>query len=50
MRASDMRILVIDEAYRPKGATTGLTEAALGGAVSVGVETEMVLLRDHDVK
>jgi multimeric flavodoxin WrbA len=45
-----MKILAINGTYRPKGTTTGLTEAALEGATSVGAETEMVLLRDHDVR
>jgi multimeric flavodoxin WrbA len=45
-----MKILAINGTYRKNGTTTGLTEAALGGAASVGAETEMVLLQDHDVR
>ena len=45
-----MKILAINGAYRKKGTTTGLTKAALEGAASIGAETEMVLLRDHDVR
>jgi multimeric flavodoxin WrbA len=45
-----MKILAINGTYRKKGTTTGLTEAALGGAASVGAETEMLLLRDLDVR
>jgi multimeric flavodoxin WrbA len=45
-----MKILAINGTYRKKGTTTGLTEAALGGAASVGAETEMVLLQDLDVR
>jgi len=45
-----MKILALNGTYRKKGTTTGLTEAALGGAASVGAETEMVLLQDHDVR
>jgi len=44
-----MKILAINATYRRKGTTTGLTEAALEGAAAVGAETEMVMLRDHDV-
>lgn len=45
-----MKILAINGAYRKKGTTTALTEAALEGAASVGAETEMILLLDHDVR
>jgi multimeric flavodoxin WrbA len=45
-----MKILALNGTYRKKGTTTGLTEAALGGAASIGAETEMVLLQDHDVR
>jgi multimeric flavodoxin WrbA len=45
-----MKILAINGTYRKKGTSTRLTKAALGGAASVGAETEMVLLQDHDVR
>ena len=45
-----MKILAINGTNRPKGTTTGLTQAALDGAASTGAETEMVLLRNHDVR
>ena len=45
-----MKILAINGTYRKKGTTTGLTEAALGGAASAGAETEMLMLQDHDVR
>lgn len=45
-----MKILAINGTYRPNGTTTGLTNAALEGATSVGAETGMILLRDHDVR
>ena len=44
-----MKILAINGTYHKTGTSTRLTEAALGGAASVGAETEMVLLRDHEV-
>jgi len=45
-----MKILAVNGSYRKKGTTTGLTEAALEGAASVGADTEMIVLRDHDVR
>jgi multimeric flavodoxin WrbA len=45
-----MKILAINGAYRKKGTTTALTEAALEGAASVGAETEMILLGGYDVR
>jgi multimeric flavodoxin WrbA len=45
-----MKILAINGTYRPKGTTTGLTEAALEGAAMVGAETEMVMLQNLDVR
>jgi multimeric flavodoxin WrbA len=45
-----MKILAINGAYRKKGTTAALTEAALEGAESVGAETEMILLRDLDIR
>ena len=45
-----MKVLAINGTYRKKGTTTTLTEAALEGAASAGAETEMLLLRDHDVR
>lgn len=47
---NDMKILAINGTYRKRGTTTGLTEAALEGAASAGADTEMLLLRDHDVR
>jgi multimeric flavodoxin WrbA len=45
-----MKVLAINGAFRKKGTTTSLTKAALEEAASIGAETEMVLLRDHDVQ
>lgn len=45
-----MKVLAINATYRPKGTTTRLTEAALEGASSGGADTEMVLLRERDIK
>ena len=45
-----MKILAINGTCRKRGTTSRLTEAALKGAVSVGAETEMILLIDHDVR
>lgn len=45
-----MKIVAINATYRPKQTTSQLTRRALEGAASVGAETEMILLRDHDVK
>ena len=44
-----MKILALNATYRPKQTTTRLTQKALEGAASVGAETEMTLLRDHDI-
>ncbi|UCF71739.1 MAG: NAD(P)H-dependent oxidoreductase, partial [candidate division WOR-3 bacterium] len=49
MRSRDMKILAINGTCRKKGTTTRLTEAALAGAASLGAETDMVLLQNHDV-
>ena len=45
-----MKILALNATYRPEGTTTSLTQKALDGAASMGAETEMVLLRDHDIQ
>jgi multimeric flavodoxin WrbA len=45
-----MKILAINGTYRKKKTVTALTEAALEGAASVGAETEMILLMDHDIR
>lgn len=45
-----MRILSINGTYRKNGTTTRLTEAALEGAASVGVDTEMILLTEKDIR
>lgn len=45
-----MRILALNATYRPEQTTTRLTEKALEGAASVGAQTEMILLRDHDIQ
>lgn len=50
MSSSDIKILAINGTYRKNGTTTALTEAALEGASSVGAKTEMILLRDQDVR
>ncbi|MBI3927771.1 MAG: flavodoxin family protein [Armatimonadetes bacterium] len=45
-----MKILAINATSRPRGTTTCLTESALEGASAAGAETEMLLLRDFDIK
>lgn len=45
-----MRVLVINGTYRPNQTTSTLSRRALEGAASVGAETEMILLTDHDIK
>ena len=45
-----MKILALNATYRPTKTTTRLTESALEGAVSVGVKTEMVMLRDKNIQ
>jgi len=45
-----MRILSINGTYRKNGTTTRLTEMALEGAVSVGADTEMILLTEKDIR
>ncbi len=45
-----MKVLAINATYRAKGTTTRLTEAALEGAASKGADTEMVLLRERDIR
>jgi len=50
MRTSAIKILAINGTYRKRKTVTGLTEAALEGAASVGAQTEMILLIDHDVR
>ena len=43
-------VLGLNGAQRKEGTTTRLTLAALEGAASAGAETEMILLRDQDVR
>jgi multimeric flavodoxin WrbA len=45
-----MKILALNATYRSEGTTTQLTQKALEGAASMGAETEMVLLKDHDIQ
>lgn len=45
-----MKILALNATYRPTKTTTRLTQSALEGAVSVGVNTEMVMLRDKNIQ
>ena len=45
-----MKILALNATYRPTKTTTRLTESALRGAASVGVVTEMVMLRDKNIQ
>jgi multimeric flavodoxin WrbA len=44
------KVIAINGSYRRKGTTTELTKAALEGAASVGMDTEMILLRDKDIR
>jgi multimeric flavodoxin WrbA len=44
------KIIAINGSCRRRGTTTQLTEAALEGAASVGMDTEMILLRDKDIR
>jgi multimeric flavodoxin WrbA len=44
------KVIGINGSCRRTGTTTQLTEAALEGAASVGMDTEMILLRDHDIR
>jgi len=45
-----VRVLAINGTYRKNGTTTQLTEKALEGAAENGAETEMILLKDQDIK
>ncbi|MBI5502315.1 MAG: flavodoxin family protein [Deltaproteobacteria bacterium] len=45
-----MKVIAINSTYRPKGSTTMLTRKALEGVASTGVEAEMIMLRDHDIR
>lgn len=45
-----MRILAINAAGRERGTTTRLAHQALEGAASLGAATEMVMLKDHDIR
>jgi len=45
-----MKILALNATYRPTKTTTRLTRSALEGAVSVGANTEMVMLRDENIQ
>jgi multimeric flavodoxin WrbA len=47
---ASMKILALNATYRPAKTTTRLTQSALEGAVSVGVKTEMVMLRDKNIQ
>ena len=44
------KVIAINGSCRRTGTTTQLTEAALEGAASVGMDTEMILLRDKDIR
>ena len=44
------KVIAINGSCRLTGTTTQLTEAALEGAASVGMDTEMILLRDKDIR
>jgi len=45
-----MKILALNRTHRPEQTTTHLTQRALGGAASLGAETEMVMLRDKIIQ
>ncbi len=45
-----MKILAINGTYRPKSSTTALTQAALDGATAAGAETEMIILKQRDIR
>lgn len=45
-----MRVVAINGTYRENSTTTELTERALEGAAEHGAETEMVLLKNRDIK
>ncbi|MFZ5587899.1 MAG: flavodoxin family protein [Thermodesulfobacteriota bacterium] len=45
-----MQILAINAAGRQRGATTRLAAQALAGAASLGATTEMVMLKNHDIR
>jgi NAD(P)H-dependent FMN reductase len=45
-----MKIVAINGTYRPEGTTTALTRRALEGAGSRGAETEMILLKEQDIR
>lgn len=45
-----MKILAINGSGRPKGSTTRLVLAAFEGAAALGVETEMVMLAEKDIR
>jgi len=44
------KVIAINGSCRRRGTTTQLTEAALEGAASMGMDTEMILLRDKDIR
>lgn len=45
-----MKVLAVNGTGRPKGSTTQLTEQALKGASSIGAETEMIILSQHNIQ
>jgi multimeric flavodoxin WrbA len=45
-----MKVLAVNAAWRKKGTTTRLVEKALEGAAAGGIETEMVLLSEKDIR
>jgi len=45
-----MKILALNATYRPKQTTTRLTQSALEGAVSVGADTEMIMLGEKNIQ
>lgn len=45
-----MQVLAINAAGRGHGTTTRLAAQALEGAASLGATTEMVMLKDHDIR
>ncbi|MBI5523832.1 MAG: flavodoxin family protein [Desulfarculus sp.] len=45
-----MQVLALNATGRAQGTTSALCQAALEGAASLGAATEMVLLKDHDIR
>jgi multimeric flavodoxin WrbA len=50
LKEGAMKILAINATYRPQQTTSRLTQAALEGAASQGAATEMVLLKELDIR